>query len=400
MSVRCDAEDTDNHGNVNGLRTADHQRIQQHRDRLPDKLRLKAGARVILRRNMDIEANGTLAVVTALYQNCVVIQKMSNSSQRIPVPRFRQRIEINGASYTIVRHQFPLQLAHAVTVHRVQGLTVQKVIVCLNSSFFASGQAYVALSRVRKLDDLILWDFCAPAIHLFQFYKDLLTWCDCVDAVRPTPSANIVPFPQRADDISNAPLKVINTDILDTCFSGDDIQNRTTAFLKRQTQKPKRENESDHAVRAPPVKCIKLQRQTQKRKRQNVEAPSAKCIQLQSHSVPDKNKCTVDCANHMKQSPTCTLHITVPNRQLQCLIQVQSVISCVLSESPQQILTYLGSLPTLEGAATHFSSIRAPLEVIVNELNSLPVPFATTLPNIRQDIHVHLIDVTPSCCSC
>lgn len=67
---------------------------------------------------MDIRAgwvNGTLAVVTALYQNCVVIQKMSNPSQQIPVPRFRQRIEINGG---ILRHQFPLQLAYAVTVHR------------------------------------------------------------------------------------------------------------------------------------------------------------------------------------------------------------------------------------------------------------------------------------------
>ena len=94
-----DADDSDNHGN--GLRAADHQRMQQHRERLPDKLQLKVGARVILRRNMDIDAgwvNGTLAVVTALYQNCVVIQKMSNPSQRIPIPRFRQRIKINGAS--------------------------------------------------------------------------------------------------------------------------------------------------------------------------------------------------------------------------------------------------------------------------------------------------------------
>ena len=77
--------------------------------------------------------------------------------------------------------------------------------MCFNSSFFASGQAYVALSRVRKLDDMILWDFCS-AIHLLQFYKDLLKWCDFVDAIRPTPSTDVVPFPNRSDDISNAPL--------------------------------------------------------------------------------------------------------------------------------------------------------------------------------------------------
>ena len=89
--VMCEyeANDSDNHGN--GLRAADQQRIQHNPECLPDKLQLKVGARVILRRNMDIDAgwvNGTLAVVTALYQNCVVIQKMSNPSQRIPVPRF------------------------------------------------------------------------------------------------------------------------------------------------------------------------------------------------------------------------------------------------------------------------------------------------------------------------
>ena len=64
----------------------------------------------------------------------------------------------------------------------------------------------MALSRVCKLDDMILWDFCASAIHLLHFYKNLLKWCDCVDAIRPTPSTDVVPFPNRSDDISNAPL--------------------------------------------------------------------------------------------------------------------------------------------------------------------------------------------------
>ena len=134
MMSEYEADDTDNHGN--GLRAADYQRIKQHRERLTDKLQLKVGARVILRRNMDIDTgwvNGTLTVVTALYQNCVVVQKMSNPSLRIPVPHFRQWIQINGASYSILRHQFPFQQAYAVTVHRIQGLTIQKAIVCLNS---------------------------------------------------------------------------------------------------------------------------------------------------------------------------------------------------------------------------------------------------------------------------
>ena len=133
-------------------------------------------------------------------------------------------------NYSMLRHQFPLQLAYAVTVHRVQGLTVQKAIVCLNSKFFASGQAYVALSRVRRLDDMIPWDFRPSAIRLFQFYKELLQWCDCVDIIRPTPSTD-VPFPNRSDDVSNAHF-TNSTDTFDTSICHDDMQSRTASFPK------------------------------------------------------------------------------------------------------------------------------------------------------------------------
>ena len=196
--VVYEALDSDHHGHP--LREADLERLQRHRERLPDKLVLKVGARVVLRRNLNIEGgwvNGTLAVVTHLHDNCIIIRKLTNPSQRYPIPRFRQRITIPGASYSIMRQQFPLQLAYAVTVHRVQECTVQKAIVCLNDQFFESGQAYVALSRVRNLEDLILWDFDASAVYLSAFYKQLLHWCDYVDVIRPTKPQDVVEYPIR-----------------------------------------------------------------------------------------------------------------------------------------------------------------------------------------------------------
>ena len=83
---------------------------------------------------------------TLVHPSCMVIAKLANPAQKYPVPRFRQRIEIHGASYSVLCQQFPLQLAYGVTVHRVQKCTVQKAVVCLGEQFFASGQA---LSRVR-----------------------------------------------------------------------------------------------------------------------------------------------------------------------------------------------------------------------------------------------------------
>ena len=150
---------------------------------------------------------------------------MSDPSQRYPIPRFKQSFDISGASYSI-RSQLPLQLAYSVTVHRVQGMTVQKAIVKLNTSFFASGQAYVALSRVRHLEDLVLWDYHPIFIYLTEFYDKLLKWCDCVDVIRSTPPDEVLPYPYRADDISNARL---NTNVEElSAWQTDEFGESTT----------------------------------------------------------------------------------------------------------------------------------------------------------------------------
>ena len=250
------ANDTDNTGHP--IRQADMNRIGMFRERLPDIFKVKLGARVIPRRNISVESgwvNGTIANVASVYPSCIVIKRLSDG-KLLPVPRVRQRLDLKGAAYYILRTQFPLQLGFAVTVHRVQGMTVNKAVIDLNSNFFESGQAYVALSRVRKLEDLTLWCFSHQAISLSSFYKQLLKWCDCVDAIRETPLSTIVPFPNRSDNMSNAPLPQSKKD--SSYFPNDKmlVKSSTSTKLGKHT----RDDSSEDCISKRPKIDIPMER--------------------------------------------------------------------------------------------------------------------------------------------
>ena len=66
------------------------------------------------------------------------------------------------------RTQLPFILGFASSIHASQGLTLDYAIVDLSTSVFTSGQAYVALSRVRTLDGLFINEFYPSSIKVNQ----------------------------------------------------------------------------------------------------------------------------------------------------------------------------------------------------------------------------------------
>ncbi|MBA2126185.1 AAA family ATPase [Hyphomicrobium methylovorum] len=127
-------------------------------------LELKPGAKVMLLRNDPDKrwVNGTIARISRLTHNQVFVEIGDREHEVEPAAWEHRRYAFDQASEKIVEtvagtfKQFPLRLAWALTIHKAQGLTLDKVYVDLGGGTFAHGQTYVALSRCRTLEGLAL----------------------------------------------------------------------------------------------------------------------------------------------------------------------------------------------------------------------------------------------------
>ena len=128
-------------------------------------LHLKVGARVMFVKNDKDEQyyNGKLGTVEKLYDdsvavrtdddhNLILVERQRWDYQRYFINKKTNEMEIETLGSYV---QLPLKLAWAITIHKSQGLTFDKVVIDAGKAF-AAGQVYVALSRCRTFDKIVL----------------------------------------------------------------------------------------------------------------------------------------------------------------------------------------------------------------------------------------------------
>ncbi|GGE70207.1 helicase-like protein [Pedobacter psychrotolerans] len=132
-----------------------------------DVLHLKVGAQVMFIKNdssgKKLYYNGKAAKVVGIGNDSIRVQFLDDSQafevereewQNVKYALDQEENKINETN-TGSFAQYPFKLAWAITIHKSQGLTFEKAIVDISASF-THGQAYVALSRCKSLDGLLL----------------------------------------------------------------------------------------------------------------------------------------------------------------------------------------------------------------------------------------------------
>ncbi len=132
-------------------------------------LKLKKGAQVMFVKNDPRRrfVNGTIGRIIQINPDNIVVEIADKQGkQSVEVEKLEweiQRYYLNQEDQTKIETevvgtftQYPLRLAWAITIHKSQGKTFDKVIIDLGYGAFEHGQTYVALSRCRTLEGIVL----------------------------------------------------------------------------------------------------------------------------------------------------------------------------------------------------------------------------------------------------
>jgi ATP-dependent DNA helicase PIF1 len=160
---------------------------------------LKKGAVVMCTTNLCVEegiCNGSQGIVVD-FVDSPVRDLSCNATMLVPLVRFTNGKTMRIAPFhrqseeypCLSVSQIPLCLAWALTIHKIQGATLQIADIDIGKTIFEYGQTYVALSRIKTLDGLYLSEFYP---HRIKANPTVIAFYDSFPKVSPEQMKTIV----------------------------------------------------------------------------------------------------------------------------------------------------------------------------------------------------------------
>ena len=150
-----------------------HKLLKEHR-RIPQNLEFAVGARIVMLTNTGEWVNGSTGEIIGIHESTSRLKELQGTIVRIRLDNGRecsctkhQHQIHNSKGKVIVRYtQYPFQLAWALTIHKCQGMTMDRVGIDLSKQF-ETGMTYVAISRCKSKEGLYF-------TNLHRFYNILV----------------------------------------------------------------------------------------------------------------------------------------------------------------------------------------------------------------------------------
>jgi len=139
-------------------------------NKIDEFLTICVGAQVMVTRNLDFDlqiVNGTRGVVVALSELGVSIKLVNGDIYNVSYFHVKDEDRFGDKSMKNIDFKYlPLKLSWAMSIHKSQGSTIDRLEIDLGESIFACGQAYVAMSRARNSDSVKITKFNKNSIKV------------------------------------------------------------------------------------------------------------------------------------------------------------------------------------------------------------------------------------------
>jgi len=138
------------------------------------------GVPILLLRNLNQSIglyNDTRLIVKRLGQHVIETKIITgnNVGKRVFIPRIIMSPSGTNWPFVLCRHQFPIQVAFAITINKSQGQTFNDVGVYLLSLIYSHGQLYVVISRVTSNANIKIFNSHGPDRYMRNVvYKEVL----------------------------------------------------------------------------------------------------------------------------------------------------------------------------------------------------------------------------------